>query len=165
MTIRSAPPTLETVSVPFAWWLTATPPKLSTGGATWSTAVGLRPMPVTGAETGAPSAVTTIAVERMPAWVGVKVTGMVSVSPWASAAGNAGVGLPATKSALVELTAVTVTERRAVKTTCPPTLLPSVTVPRSTGLLASGWSTGRPIRRPSPRGFPRIPGHRRCRAG
>ena len=37
-----------------------------------------------------------------------------------------------------------ITERRAVKTTCPLALFPRSTVPMLTGLLASGWSTGAP---------------------
>ena len=123
---------------------TAVPPKLSTGGATCSAASGRRPMPVTGAETGAPSACTTMAVERMPTWLGVKVTGMVSVAPWARVAGSAGVEVPGTNSALVELTELTVTARRAVNTTSPLALLPTSTVPRFTGVLPSGWSTGAP---------------------
>src|SRR5690349_10527467 len=101
-------------------------------------------MPVTGAETGAPSAVTTIAVDRMPARVGVNVTGMVSESPWTSVAGNGGVGAPGVNSGLVELTALTVTARRAVKTTCPVALFPSCTEPRFTGDALRGWSTGAP---------------------
>jgi hypothetical protein len=126
------------VSVPFTCLFTAAPPKLSTGGAIESDAFGLRPMPVTGAETGAPSACTTMAVERMPTRLGVKVTGMVSVAPWASVAGKAGAGEPVVKSGLVELTPVTVTARLAVKTTWPLMLPPTSTVPRFSGVLPSG---------------------------
>jgi hypothetical protein len=58
-----------------------------------------------------------MAVDRMPTWLGVNVTGTVSVAPCASVAGKAGAGAPVVNSALVELTELTVVARTAVKTT------------------------------------------------
>ncbi len=114
---RLAPPTLVMVTVPLSTWLTRAPPKLMTGGARARTGPGVCPMPLRVVETGLPSAWATMAPERIPARLGVKVTGTVSVWPVPSAAGRAGVGVPRTKSPFVELRSVTVTLRRAVKTT------------------------------------------------
>ena len=114
---RLAPPTLVMVTVPLSTWLTGAPPKLMAGGDRERTGPGVRPMPVTVVETGLPSACATMAPERMPARLGVKVTGMLSVWPVLSAAGRPGVAVPRTKSGFVELTSVTATLRRAVKTT------------------------------------------------